>query len=233
MAAGEAGQLPADDEYSIHITGVETVDPPEGETGTGIVLRTTRGDIRCLYHQAPDPSAAVVWVWGILGGFAGPAQGIYGRLAERLKGEGVSSVRVSYRQARDLPESVLDTLAGVSFLKGLGYQRMALVGHSFGGAVVITAAPLSPEVVAVVGLSSQTLGATGVAQVSPRPLLLVHGMADRNLSHRCSELIYEWAQEPKELVLYPGAGHGLRQCQEELDALLSRWLVEKLRDAAS
>ncbi len=36
--------------------------------------------------------------------------------------------------------------------------------------------------------------------------------------------------EPKELVLYPGAGHGLRECKDELHALLKRLLVEKLRE---
>ncbi|MBI2170852.1 MAG: prolyl oligopeptidase family serine peptidase [Chloroflexi bacterium] len=123
----------------------------------------------------------------------------------------------------------MDTLAGVSFLKAMNYTSVALVGHSFGGAVVITAAPLSLEVKAVVALSSQTGGAQNAGLVSPRPLLLVHGEADTRLPPQSSRAIYIWAKQPKELVLYPGAGHGLRQCKDELDALLLGWLTDKLR----
>ena len=50
------------------------------------------------------------------------------------------------------------------------------------------------------------------AQVSPRPLLLLHGADDTRLSFTCSETIYQWAQEPKEIRLFPGAGHWPRSC---------------------
>ncbi len=113
--------------------------------------------------------------WGARGGLTGPANRIYAGLADELLTDGITSLRVDYRQPRVLMESVMDTLAGVSFLKGLGYRSVALVGHSFGGAVVITAAPISDEVKAVVALSSQTYGAQDARLVSPRPLLLVHG----------------------------------------------------------
>jgi dienelactone hydrolase len=56
-------------------------------------------------------------------------------------------------------------LVGVNFLKQGGVDYIALVGHSFGGAVVIMAATMSTEVKAVVGLSSQTYG-TGLATSS-------------------------------------------------------------------
>ena len=42
-------------------------------------------------------------------------------------------------------------------------------------------------------------------------------------------LINDIAEEPKKLVLYPGAGHSLRECREELHPLLKSWLIEKLR----
>ena len=77
-------------------------------------------------------------------------------------------------------------------------------------------------------LSSQTAGATGAGRLAPRPLLLVHGEDDTRLPPRCSEQIFEWAKEPKELAIIPGAGHGLRECRDELADLLKRWLVEKL-----
>ena len=123
---------------------------------------------------------------------------------------------------------IRDTQAGVSFLEGLGFQRIALVGHSFSGAVVISVAPLSRAIVAVVALASQTLGANSVAHIHPRPLLLVHGTQDQRLNCYCSEQIYSWAKKPKELVILEGASHGLWECKDDLLPLLHRWLTDKL-----
>lgn len=219
------------EELSARITRVEPWQPPEGQSGRGVLLRTTRGDIHAIVHHGQDAptSMGIVWVWGAMGGFDGPADAIYGDLAEQLV-PGITSVRIDYRDPRALGESILDTLVGVSFLAGTGHKRIALVGHSFGGAVVISAAPLSPLVKAVAALSSQTAGARGADQVSPRPLLLVHGEKDTRLSADCSRQIFAWAKQPKELVLYPEAGHGLMQCKEELRELLADWLLDKLAD---
>lgn len=212
----------------LSIMAVEPHDPQEGQPGVPMTMHTTRGPILASYHQSPEPKAGVVWVGGARGGLAGPADGVYAALAEELLPDGITSLRVDYRNPNDLTESMLDTLAGVSLLSGMGYSSIALVGHSFGGAVVISAAPFSDDVKAVAALSSQTYGAQKVAQVAPRSLLLVHGEEDTRLSPRCSKDIYAWAQEPKELVLYPGAGHSLRECKQELHDLLKSWLVKKL-----
>ncbi len=221
------------DDFTIQIEDVSRWHPPEGQSGQGILLHTTRGDIHTLVHTAGGAdhrtSKAIVFVWGARGGFDGPAGGIYGRLAEDLKDE-ITSIRVDYRLPNVITECVLDAMAGLSFLSATGHSEIALVGHSFGGAVVIAAAPLSQLVKAVVALSSQTYGASNAGAVSPRPLLLAHGGADTRLPPSCSELIYEWANEPKQLVIYPDAEHGLAECEEELFAMLKGWLTDNLPD---
>jgi len=174
---------------------------------------------------------AVLWVWGARGGYAGPAEGVFAHLAEAFSAQGLTSLRLHYRHPGVYVESVLDVRAGLAFLKGRGCARVVLVGHSFGGAVVIAAGTLTDQVVAVVALSPQTYGAQGAVYVAPRPLLLVHGLADTRLPPSCARQIYQWADEPKERVFYPGAEHGLRECQGELHALLHRWIPEKLGDA--
>lgn len=216
------------DDFQIQIEDVSQWDPPEGQRGQGMLLHTTRGDIETILHSDTDepPTGAILWVWGARGGFDGPAGGIFGNLAEELKGR-LTSLRVNYRNPAVLPESVMDTLAAISFLKATGHTAIVLVGHSFGGAVVITASILSPLVKAVVALSSQTAGASGAGRVSPRPLLLVHGGGDSRLAAQCSEQIFEWAKEPKEIVIYPGADHGLNECKDELHDLLRRWIPER------
>jgi alpha-beta hydrolase superfamily lysophospholipase len=47
-----------------------------------------------------------------------------------------------------------------------------------------------------------------VAQISPRPLLLIHGEQDQTILAENSRRLYAAAREPKELYLLPAAGHG-------------------------
>jgi len=192
-----------------------------------ITINTTSGKMECIFHIA-DSDRGIIWVCGALGGLDGPSFGIFRILSEKLTAYGLSSLRLNYRLAGDFDECVLDVLTAVDFLKTRGKNRIALVGHSFGGAVVIEAGVRSPSVKAVVGLSSQTYGVKRVAELSPRPLLLIHGERDRNLSVRCSQYIYQWAREPKELVIYNNNGHFLRENHKELELKLKDWLLDKL-----
>jgi dienelactone hydrolase len=122
----------------------------------------------------------------------------------------------------------MDLLAGVVYLRDDGFEPVVVVGHSFGGAVVIGAGAHSPHVKGVVSLSPQTFGADRARQVSPRPLLLVHGKSDTRLPYMCAVQIYNLAAEPKELVLYDGAEHRLEECRDELEQLLRDWIPATL-----
>jgi hypothetical protein len=174
----------------------------------------------------------VLFVAGARGGYDGPAHKLYERLARSLLVDGISALRVDYRSPGDFTECVLDVLGGLSFLKGLGTRRAALVGHSFGAAVVIKAGELSPLVSAVASLSPQLYGTKDVAQLAPRPLLLVHGMKDGVLGKEASEDIYARASEPKRIVLYAEADHSLNQEAEALFSLLREWLVINTRSVS-
>jgi len=199
----------------------------DGE-GQGLVFRTTRGEIKAILHQAERSQQAVVWVCGARGGFGGPGPAIYARLAEEFREREITSLRLDYRQPNSLQECMLDLMAGVSFLKSTEYKPVVVVGHSFGGAVVIAAGVAGGHIKGVVSLSPQTYGSNMVGMLSPVPLLLVHGKADTRLPFRCAEQIYAWAKEPKQLVLYEGAEHLLEECREELEALLKGWIPATL-----
>lgn len=196
-----------------------------------VTIRTSQGDIYGIYHPAVGKSS-VIWACGASGGTGGPSHGIYGGLCRDLIAAGVSSLQIDYRYPGEFPECVQDVLMGAEFLARKGREHIGLVGHSFGGAVVIMAGAVSQLVSAVVGLSSQTSGATRVGELAPRPLLLVHGDRDAILSPDCSRRIHQWAGEPKKLVIYPGNGHSLEECHDELRELLRTWLVEKLSGSA-
>lgn len=201
---------------------------PDADGTYRLLLKTSRGDIAGQFHVVEGGSSAAVLVGGASGGLMGPANGLYPQIGEDLVEVGISSLRLHYRQPGVFEECVLDVLGAVSFLKGIGAERVALVGHSFGGAVVIKAGQLAPLVVAVAALSSQLYGTSEVGELAPRPLLLVHGLDDQVLEASASEILYERAGEPKQIVLYPGAGHALRECGPALRELLRDWLADKL-----
>jgi len=114
-----------------------------------------------------------------------------------------------------------------------GVRRVALVGHSFGAAVVINAGAQHPAVTAVVTLSAQTFGTRLVSKLAPRPLLLVHGADDDRLPPSCSEYLYARAGDPRELVILREARHSLRQRRDVLYPLLLGWLTARLGANAS
>jgi dienelactone hydrolase len=150
-----------------------------------------------------------------------------------LRRDQIASLRLRYRHPNVLPECALDVMAGVLYLAQGGAQSVVLVGHSFDGAVVITAGALHDRVAGVMALAPQTYGARLAGRLAPRPLLVVYGKADTRLPYTCGVQIYDWAREPKQLVLYEGAEHRLDECAEDLDQLLTQWIPATLRASVS
>lgn len=207
------------------VTGVRTEKLDESQER--VFIATDDGEIECIFHPAGS-NKGIIWLCGALGGFDGPSFGIFKTLAEKMVTDGISSLRLHYRYPGEFDECVLDVLAGIDFLRQQGINCLALVGHSFGGAVAIQAGTMSREVKAVAGLSSQTYGARRVAELAPRPLLLIHGERDRNLPAASSRYIYEWARQPKELYILKNNGHFLREAHDELLGRLKEWLTTHL-----
>ena len=212
----------SDDDRELELQIQQVAAHPEADGNLRIMLQTSRGEIRAVLHPCATAAGAAVYLGGARGGFEGPADDMYGRLANRLRPT-MSALRMHYRQPGEFMECVVDALAGVSFLRGVGAGDIALVGHSFGGAVVIKAGELSPAVTGVAALSSQLYGTRTVERLG-KPLLLAHGMRDGILDYTASEDIYARAVEPKRLVLYADADHSLLQCAPELEDLLASWL---------
>ncbi len=62
-----------------------------------------------------------------------------------------------------------------------------------------------------------------VAQISPRPLLLVHGFQDEVVAVSHAHKLYAQAGEPKQLVIIEGVGHRLRR-DERAMSIVTHWL---------
>jgi hypothetical protein len=205
----------------------------DARTDVGAVeLPSPRGPVRCALHHVDGAAAAVAMVGGGDGGLDGPAEAIYPTLGAGLAERGIATLRLDFRIHQfpgDVDEGVHDLLVGARYLAGLGIARLGVLGHSFGGAVVIEAAAREPAITSVATLATQTAGAQRVGELAPRPLLLVHGLADTRLSPDCSRLLYRLAGEPKRLELLEGATHSLRQRREDVRGLVVAWFVETLR----
>jgi pimeloyl-ACP methyl ester carboxylesterase len=201
---------------------------PERLGSRPVTLRTGRGDVQARFCPAPEANRAVLLVGGVGGGFDSPAMGLYERLCEALPAAGLSVLRVQYRDPRSLEEAVHDVLAGLRFLLSRGAVYVGLVGHSFGGAVVITAATVEPEVCGVITLATQSRGTEGAAHLAPRPLLLIHGTEDEILRPQSSVYVFREARQPKEITLYDGATHNLDEAADEVFDQVRSWLVRRI-----
>lgn len=188
-----------------------------------------RGRLEARLCETVGAQSGVVLVGGVGGGFDSPARGLYERLCRDFSQDGLSALRVRYRFPTNLDECVEDALAGIAFLVSRGVQRVGVVGHSLGGAVVVRAALKEPRVAAVVTLATQAYGTSGVEGLAPRPLLAIHGAADRVLPSLASVDVVERAREPKELVVLQDAGHTLDEAADEVEARVRDFLKESLR----
>ncbi len=194
------------------------------------------GLIEGRFYEAPEAHAAVIWVGGVGGGWDTPADNLYPTLAGELTAHGIASLRLKFRNPRDMDMGVEDVLAGVSYLAHEGFDRLALVGHSLGGAVVIRAAAESPQAIrTVVTLATQSHGAQAVVdRLGPDcSLLLLHGDTDTILSSYASAVVFRSAREPKAMHVYPGGGHTLDEVADEVHEEVRRWLLKALLGADS
>ena len=178
-------------------------------------------------HNAPR--GAVLCVGGFDGGFDGPAERIYSDLGSALPKLGIGVLRLDFRVKTSpgpIDDGTFDVIAGIDWLVEQGIARVALIGHSYGGAIMVRAAFRSEAVAGTCALSTQTMGIEPdeVRALAPRPLLLIHGGADWRLPPRLSEWVYSLAGEGRELHILDGATHSLRQRRDDLWVLLLDWI---------
>ena len=206
--------------------------PGAPDPGTPLVIPSDAGPIAVRFHAVPPGGApargALLCVGGFNGGFDGPALNLYADLGTTLPARGIAVLRLDFRIKRapgPIDEATFDVVWGIDRLAAMGFARIALVGHSFGGAIVVRAGVRRPQLVAgVAALATQTAGLEEIRQLSPVPLLLIHGTADDRLTPRGSQWAYAQAGEPKHLHLLDGATHSLRQRADDVRRLLLDWL---------
>jgi alpha-beta hydrolase superfamily lysophospholipase len=107
----------------------------------------------------------------------------------------------------DTAQRVQDPIAAVDLVRERGATKVFLLGASRGGALSLTAAMETP-VDGVITLSAPppTDGPAAVSAVSV-PSLYVNSENDEFAES--TQAMYDAANEPRELEMYPGGGHGV------------------------
>lgn len=206
----------------LEVLDLSEVEPAPGARHTEILTRA--GKLAILWDGEPGDGRVVIACGGALGGLIGP-RGLFFDLAAGLAPLGVSTLRVDYRRPGDPASCLLDAAVAIDLAQRRGGTRFVLVGHSFGGAVVIRTAALLPDLVAgVVTLASQSGGCELATQLAGRPFLLLHGTADEVIPAAASSFVRDLAGHG-EVVLLPGAGHQLAECGDELRTRLPPWIL--------
>ncbi|MGQ0844605.1 MAG: alpha/beta hydrolase [Sporichthyaceae bacterium] len=203
----------------LDITEVRT-----GPTSRHSEVLAWSGRLGLLWTGTPGADRVVVACGGALGGVLGPAGGLYYDLGNALEPHGIGTVRVDYRRPGNLASCVFDVAVAIDVAMREGSSSFVIVGHSFGGAVAISAAAAMPDVVAaVVSLAGQSAGTDAAPELAGRPLLLLHGEADEVIPASSAHSIRRVAGHGR-VVVFPATGHLLHEASEELRSRLPDWI---------
>ncbi|MDH3754073.1 MAG: dienelactone hydrolase family protein [Acidimicrobiia bacterium] len=190
-------------------------------------IYTMEGLLGLMWHGARHATDVAVLLGGGMGGFLGPAGGLYHELGDGLAAAGMGVLRVDYRRPSRLESSLLDTVAAVDLAARSGAERFVFVGHSFGGAVAIQSALAVAGLTAgVVCLSTQSAGCEDAGRLDV-PLLFLHGGSDRILGAENSHMVRAIAGRGEVEVL-AGADHLLLEARQHVHERLAGWIPAQL-----
>lgn len=188
-------------------------------------LYIENGSILCHEFGVPGATRGVLWLGSARDGLDSPGRDLFDRFAMDLTHQGITSLRLRYREPGNLESCVEDALVGIQFLLQNGVESLVLIGYSQGGAVAIEAGAAVPDAVkGVAVVASQSFGTSAVNRLPPRPLLIVQGENDQIVPADCATYIYDRAGEPKQLTLIPGADHTFTKHPDELRTALEDFI---------
>ncbi len=198
--------------------------------GESVFIRTPDGEtLHGLYSQGKPGKPSVLL-------FLGNADRVsnYGFFAGALASRGIGLLAISYRGypgSTGTPSEaglLTDGIAAFDWLSARAGSEIIVLGQSLGSAVAVNTARLRPASAAI--LVSPFLSVLSVAQAyypffpvallikDPfrsdlriagvnQPKLFVHGRRDAIIPLSSAEALYDIAPEPKQMLIYDGAGH--------------------------
>lgn len=179
------------------------------------------------YSAGRHPVLGVVVAGGVAGTFDSPARGLYDKLGTKLSSDRIMTVHLCFRKPQEFAETVYDARAAVQYLRSVGVEKVILVGHSLGGAAMISAAAFEPNVVGVVPISSQPYGANPIKDLGRRKVMVMTGLLDVVEPPAWSRAIYKEAVGEREIAYFPGS-HNLDECADGVYERLRSWILSVL-----
>lgn len=209
-----------------------TTIPVIAGSSSELTIQTERGRVRTRAYFGNSRRHAVVAIGGCGSGFGSPARGLYARIGQSLQNDGITTLWLRVRKPAELEDAVYDVRAAVKYLTSKGFSNIVLIGHSFGGAAVVSAAAFEPKVSGLILVASQNACTELVDQMAPRPVLIIHGKNDRVIPQHFAQDMFNRALSPKE-IRYFADGHCLRRTSEAVFECVSIWLGKHFGDVSA
>ena len=152
--------------------------------------------------------------------------------AERLQSEGVTALSIDFRgygnsKAGDAAEKYHDVLGAVAFLEAKGFEKIAVIGGSMGGAAALRALAHSDSKAIVKAVLLAPAGGDPIGSTAISKLFIV-SEGDRLAA--TVKRLHESSADPKQLHVYSGNAHAQHlfktQHAEDLTARIVKFIAE-------
>ncbi|VAV83340.1 hypothetical protein MNBD_BACTEROID02-151 [hydrothermal vent metagenome] len=184
-----------------------------------------KGVIEASFFKGTDRNLAVIFAHGAIFN-----KESWYFLAEKLQDKGIASLSIDFRGYGNSKKGTtnkrsLDILGAVDYLKSKGFNNIAIVGGSMGGAAVLSALDTKTDNVIKKVVLLAPAGGAGIASTSIKKLIIVS--KDEGLYKRVNAIYNETAQ-PKELKVYPGSYHAQHMFKADYSNELTNLIIDFL-----
>lgn len=146
-------------------------------------------------------------------------------LDKELAGKDIGTLWLDYRSPGDVAQCAIDTLLACQYFDDEGIRDVILVGWSFGASVAAAAGSVASNVRGIAAVSAREATETCTRRLHSKPLLLLHGEQDKVTPVDYVNRICARMGSLSRLVVYPGAGHDLKDVRQKVGADLVDWLT--------
>lgn len=166
-------------------------------------------------------------------------QSAWWEVIRRQRAPGVSALTFDFRGhgeseglLEDVEGMVMDAEAAIAFARGLGFERVMLVGAGMGAAIAMATAVQEPDVT-VVGFSApadfDALDTVPLAEVLDTRVQLIASRDDVSAAHSLRSFRALGNIDSTQARLYPGRSHGVRMLEGRAGADVRERFEELLR----
>ena len=153
-------------------------------------------------------------------------------MTEKLQKENISSLSLDFRgygnsKSGNTNKRLLDILGAIDYLKEKGFNNIAIVGGSMGGAAILNALDVNIDTVIKKVVLLAPAGGSPIASKAVNKLFVVS--KEERLFASVNE-IYNESSQPKELKIYPGSFHAQHMFKAEYSNELTNLIINFLNN---